>query len=72
MTIPEALIERLERIAEREGKSPENVLENLIEEYEMRKKALSNFIGYFDDDVTDLSSTVNETLRKRFGKEDDQ
>lgn len=71
MSIPTSLLERLEKIAEREGKQPEEVLAILLDNYEMRKKAINNFIGYFDDDVSDLSSTVNETLRKRFGTDDD-
>jgi hypothetical protein len=72
MTLLETLTERLRAIAEREGRSPEVVLQELRDGYEQRvsnqapKDPLDDFIGAFDDDVTDLSTTVRETLHRKF------
>ncbi len=76
MTLLEDLTQRLQTIAEREGRSPEAILQELLDAYEQRpsgeapKDPLENFIGAFDDDVTDLSTTVRETLRQKFTDDD--
>ena len=67
--IPERLTERLKAIAEREGRTPEAVLEDLLNAYE--RDPIEDFIGAFDDDVRDLSVTVRETLRQKFAEPDD-
>lgn len=74
MTIPDPLTKRLEAIAQREGRTPEAVLQALLDEYEQRQvdtDPIEDFIGAFDDDVTDLSVTVNETLRRKFEEDAD-
>jgi hypothetical protein len=37
---------------------------------EAPKDPIDNFIGAFDDEVTDLSTTVRETLRQKFTDHD--
>ncbi|MBN1563703.1 MAG: hypothetical protein JXA10_07685 [Anaerolineae bacterium] len=69
MTLLEDLTQRLRAIAEREGNSPEAFLEALLDAYEEsreEKDPIEDFIGAFDDDVTDLSTTVRQTLQRKF------
>jgi hypothetical protein len=76
MTLLEDLTQRLQTIAEREGRSPEAILQELLDAYEQRasgeapKDPVDNFIGAFDDEVTDLSTTVRETLHQKFTDHD--
>jgi hypothetical protein len=78
------LAERLRAIAEREQRQVEEVLTELVEQYESqsetnvndeeRAKALEEMIGMFDVDITDLSTTVRETMeayyRNKYGRPD--
>ncbi len=69
MTLPDPLTQRIQRIAEREGKSPEALVEQLLDAYENRTSpadAIEAFIGAFDDDIPDLSTTVRQTLKQKF------
>lgn len=74
LTIPDELAKRLEAIAEREQRAVADVLADLVSRYMSNQEsedALMAMDGMFDDDVTDLSSTVRETLdeyyRKKYG-----
>ena len=76
MTIPDALTERIEAIAKREGRTPEEVIQTLLDEYEQQhtdtaeRDPIEDFIGMIDADVTDMSVTVSQTLREIFGAKD--
>jgi hypothetical protein len=69
--------QELQRISEREKRPVDDVVRSMIERYGAqtdtsdKEDALNAFIGAFDDDVTDLSSTVRETMedyyRKKYG-----
>jgi len=60
MDISLDLTKRLESIAQREGRSVDALLQNLLDDYEVHQQnALENFIGAFDDDITNLSETVH-------------
>lgn len=75
MTLPDKLAQRIEALAEREGLTPETLLETLLDEYEAHQRqegSIEDFIGAFDDDVTDLSVTVRETLHQKFVADDDR
>ena len=75
MSLSPKLTERIEAIAKREGRTPDDLLASLLDTYESHQVATSSvdqFIGAFDDDVTDMSVTVRETLRKKFEKPDDR
>jgi len=70
MVLTEALTQRIEAIAKREGRTPQEVLQSLLDAYE-QQDPLEDFIGAFDDDVTDLSVTVRDTLKRKFAHTDD-
>ncbi len=76
MTLLDNLTKRLRTIAEREGRSPEVILQELLDAYEQSasgeapKDLIDNFIGAFDDNVTDLSTTVREALHQKFADHD--
>lgn len=71
MIAPE-VAQQLEDIAERERRTITDLLRTMIEVYEtrpneaegdaMQDDPLENFIGAFHDEVTDLSTTVRETM----------
>lgn len=74
MTLPDTLVHRIEAIARREGRKPEEVLQSLLDAYEeqhINTDSVEDFIGIFDDDVNDLSVTVRETLHRKFRQTDD-
>lgn len=75
MILTDPLTERIKAIAKRKGRTPEDLLRELLDEYEARQKQthdpIEDFIGAFDDDVTDLSTTVRETLHRKFRQDDD-
>jgi hypothetical protein len=78
------LAERLRAIAEREQRQVEDVLADLVTQYESqaqddpaeeeRAKARAEMAGMFDVDITDLSTTVRETMeayyRNKYGRPD--
>ncbi len=72
VVIEHDLAERLQEIARREGRPVEAVLASLLELYAARSEALTALDGAFDDDVTDLSTTVHETMsgyyEKKYGR----
>lgn len=90
MTLSEPLTRRIEALAEREGRKPEELMQALLDDYEARRtdeqlqddpqhpedpnpdQTIEAFIGAFDDDVSDLSVTVRETIRQRFEQPDDR
>ena len=71
LIIDEELAQKLQRLAEREQRPVEEVLRTMVDRYEPKptpeqNAALEALIGMFDDDVTDLSTTVRETMRDYF------
>jgi hypothetical protein len=81
LTIDDELAARLESIAEREKRSVQDVLHTLVDQYEGRspdelsdeeyQKALDAFIGMIDDDITDASMTVRETMAEIYRRKYD-
>ncbi|MBZ0318690.1 MAG: hypothetical protein K8L91_19910 [Anaerolineae bacterium] len=81
LAIPDDLAEKIQEIAEQENLSIAEFLAGLIKDYSVqsqeqqrRNEALLTSVGMFDDDITDLSSTVRETMdefwRKRYADSD--
>lgn len=84
LLIAPELAQQLEEIAGREQLTVTDLLRTMIEVYETRPTdaddeavqddPLENFIGAFHDDVTDLSTTVRETMdafyREKYGRPD--
>ena len=84
LVVHEKTLEKLEAIAQREHRSVEAVLESLVEFYEAAPEhasitdtavdPLDAYVGSLDTDLTDLSTTVRETMteyyRKKYGNPD--
>jgi hypothetical protein len=79
VTLPDELARRLEEIARRENRPLAEVIASMVEQYavppaEEMDDFVDPIIGIFDDDVTDLSTTVRETMddywRKKYGGTD--
>ena len=60
----EQLIQRLQRLAARENRPIEDLLQALLDQYTSRLDALEAMDGMFDDDITDLSTSVRETMSR--------
>lgn len=81
LVVEEELVERLQAIAQRENRSLEAVLQSLLELYESLPNhpkelidPLDALVDSLDTDLTDLSTTVRETMteyyRKKYGNPD--
>lgn len=81
LAIPDELAEQLAAIAQREHRSIQAVLVSMMEVYvasdaaeQRRNEAFLTSLGMFEDDVTDLSTTVQETMdgywKKKYGDSD--
>jgi predicted transcriptional regulator len=73
LIIDEELAKKLQLLAEREQRPVEDVLRSMLDRYEPKptpeqNAALEALIGMFDDDVTDLSTTVRETMKEYYQK----
>ncbi len=73
ITLPEELAQRIEEIAQQENRSIVDVVASMVEKYELQipsqeqsDQAFAAIFGIYDDDVTDMSTTVRETLQKYF------
>ena len=58
----ERLAKRLQELAERENRPLDAVLQTLLDQVLSRGAALEAMNGMFNDDISDLSSSVRETL----------
>jgi hypothetical protein len=76
VALPDELARGLEEIARRENRPLAEVIASMVEQYavppaEEMDDFVDPIIGIFDDDVTDLSTTVRETMddywRKKYG-----
>ena len=67
LDIQSDLIERLRAIAQRENRTVDDVITELLAMYDAHQSqaddALEAMDGMFDDDISDLSTTVRETMR---------
>lgn len=74
LVIEHELAEKLQAIARRENRPIEEVLAALLEMYIARSDALDAMAGAFDDPVTDMSTSIRETLdtyyRDKYGRSD--
>jgi hypothetical protein len=64
LTVSDDVVERLRRISEQARRSVDEVLRSMIDQYKAASRTseardpLDDFIGAFDDDVPDISSSV--------------
>jgi hypothetical protein len=66
LILPEDLARRLNKIAQKEKRSIAEVLTSLLDRYTVTQEnadtdPLAAMDGLFDDDISDLSTTVRET-----------
>lgn len=66
--IEHELAERLQEIARRENRPVEEILASLLDLYTAQAESLDLMDGAFDDDVTDLSTTVRDTMSRYYQK----
>jgi len=72
ITLPEELAQRIEEIAQQEHRPVEEVVASMVEKYtpetsiEEKGPDWSMILGIGDEDVTDMSTTVRETLQKYY------
>ena len=71
------LAERLKAIAARENRAVDDVLTDLLRLYDHQTNTASSspldaMQGVFDDDVTDLSTTVRETMTDFYRQKHDR
>jgi hypothetical protein len=76
VTLPDELAQRLAEIARREKRPLAEVIASMVERYPVPPaEDIENFvdpiIGIFDDDVTDMSTTVRETMDAYWRKKHD-
>jgi hypothetical protein len=81
LVIDDALAARLESIAQREARPLQEVLHAMADKYETKtpaemtdeeySAALNSFIGMSDDEVTDASMTVRETMAEIYRRKYD-
>ncbi|MCC7451263.1 MAG: hypothetical protein IT324_27890 [Anaerolineae bacterium] len=82
LIVDDELAKRLEAIADRERRPLNDVLRSMADRYEAlppivdepSDEALESMAGMIDSDLTDLSTTVRETMqeyyRKKYGNPD--
>ncbi|MBN2304511.1 MAG: hypothetical protein JXQ72_08550 [Anaerolineae bacterium] len=77
LVISDDLAERLQALAQRENRSVDAVLSDLLDQYDRTDPLtdpLDAMDGMFGDDVTDLSVTVRSTMeafyRDKYGRSD--
>lgn len=73
IVLPDELAKKLEQIAETENRPLEAVVASMIDQYapeqidhDAVKASLDAIVGIFDDDVSDMSTAVRETLHKYY------
>jgi hypothetical protein len=79
IAIPDKLAEQLETVARRENRPVAEVIETMLEQYEPKippdageRHPLDAFIGLYDDDITDMSTSVRKTIREHFQRKNDR
>jgi hypothetical protein len=71
LSIPDDLAERLQQLAQQEKRPIEDVLTSMVEVYTHQLSALIAMDGMFDDPITDLSTSIRETMGNFYkGKHD--
>jgi len=71
--LPDEIARQIEAVAKLENRPIEEVVASMVRQYtpqpysqEGSDAAFEAIFGIFDDDVTDMSTTVRETLHKYF------
>jgi hypothetical protein len=78
--LPDELAKHLEAIAQRENRPLAEVVAAMLEQYDLatgqgeieERHPLDAFIGIYDDDITDMSTSVRRTIRDHFGRKNER
>ena len=78
LLLPDELVEQIEAIAKRERRPIAEIVAAMLQQYDVDSQAeinteshpLDSFIGIFDDDITDMSTSVRETIHQHFQEKD--
>jgi hypothetical protein len=68
----EQLVQILQDLAARENRPVEDVLYTLLDQYTSRIDLLKAMDSMFDDDITDLSTSVRDTTMNYYRKRDEE
>ena len=76
--LPDDLAAQLEAIARRENRSLADLVALMVEQYKLTtdqdnidaQHPLDAFTGIYDDDITNMSTSVRETIQEHFRKND--
>jgi len=73
ITLPDHVAQQLEEIARHENRPVAEVIEKMLQQYspaqsDERAPDWDSIVGIYDDDVTDMSTSVRETLQAYFQK----
>ncbi|MCK6581231.1 MAG: hypothetical protein L6Q98_24330 [Anaerolineae bacterium] len=68
----EQLAQRLSELAERENRTIDDLVRTWLDQYVHREQSLAAMEGMFDDDVSDLSTSVRETMSNFYQRRDDR
>ena len=73
ISLPDDIAKRLEEVTKFENRPVDEIVASMVQQYtpqqhsqEESDVAWDSILGIFDDDVTDLSMTVRETMHKYF------
>jgi hypothetical protein len=79
IAIPDKLAEQLEIVAQRENRPVAKVIETMLAQYEPPTSSverelhpLDAFIGIYDDDITDMSTSVRQTIKEHFQRKNER
>jgi hypothetical protein len=71
--LPDEIARQIEALAKLENRPVEAVIASMMQQYtpqphsqEEADAAFQSIFGIYDDDITDMSTTVRETLQKHF------
>lgn len=70
--LPDQLARRLQQIAKQENRPVEDLLEDLLERYTTQFNAFTEMDGMFDDEVTDLSTSIRQTMSEFYQNKHDR
>ncbi len=79
IALPDELARQLEEVSRRENRPVAEIIKALLTDYESKLQPeqgdwhpLDAFIGIYDDDITDMSISVRQTIRDHFQRKNER
>lgn len=79
IAVPDEIARQLENVARRENRPVAEVLAIMLAQYkpkpspdEGKPHPLDAFVGIYDDEITDMSTSVRETIREHFRRKNER